>query len=167
LADEHQALFKHPDNFHIRKVSGKAAKRLQESEFKVINDHLVIRKTGQEETLHIRSNKDSTGLYFRRKSKKTGAVSEGHALIHDDPLYVYKQIDRFEQQMRAIGIDPNNLHPSDPYVALMAQIGPNQSISYNSADDLRKYLSKFSSKSLRYVTLIKRTWEDEAGEGDE
>lgn len=149
-----------PDHYAVHKLSEESAAILSESEFKVLNQRVIIRKTHKKQQIRIRQHKTQVTIYSTRKKGRAGEFTK--TPVFKDPLKIYKQIDDYKKQVEAFGADPEQLAASGaPYPFLRVKVNGHFSQPFDSVNELLKYLSKFNSKSIRYITLVKRTWSDE------
>lgn len=168
--DQHENLFIEPDKYHIHKVGEKSKERLKLADFEVINSRVIIKKHGKNEGLRIRTLKTQTNIYTWRKEKgkKHQRYEEHFTPVFDDPLKIYVQIAAYEKIVKQFGHDPDELAASGaPFPFLQVKVAGYISQPFDSITELKKYLSKFSEKTLRYITLVKRTWEEIEGEDNE
>lgn len=152
--------FLDPDHYAVHKVSNQSAEILSDSEFKTLNRRVIIRKTHKKQHIRIKQHKTQVTIYSTRKHGAAGEFTK--TPVFKDPLKIYKQIDDYKKLVEKFGADPEQLAASGaPYPFLRVKINGHFSQPFDRIGELMQYLSKFDSKSLRYITLVKRTWSEE------
>jgi len=151
LANNHSDILSNPEKYTIKHVKARTLKAVKTAalpEFKVINGKVFAKKhdkrTPKKEHIHIGSNKAGE-MWFTREH---GAKKTGKTHIRKNPLDVFKDIKRKEKRLL-------KLQALGRRGLMGARFGDKEiALSFDSAEEMEKYLSAFSSNQLKYISII-------------
>lgn len=147
LYNKYSEIVDKPDNFIHRKVHARTLQTAKDAnlpEYRVINGRIYTPKYKGEKSIRITSSKSGDLKVTRISKSKTRKVT-----INKDARKIFDTIKRLEKKLEKyqnMGIP----------AVLQARFGDDMPIqqAFDSAEEMQKYMQKFSDQQLRYMSVV-------------
>jgi len=148
ISKNYGEVLKKPDKFFVKKVTEKTAKRLKDTEHKIVNGHLILHKRGYEH-LKVKTTKDSVTFI-----KANGDRSERSKFYASGADFLK-------------AVESVKLREGQTITARFGNAGSAFPTRFDSPLELLKYLSKFGERQLMALSIVKFNGDDDEIEHDE